>query len=207
MSSWLWSWEWFPANLCVWILSVIVLLGGIWLIITIIKEIIDELIGQLWMGYIMIDLDKDIELYKSKVAFYESQNTRGEYAVTVRELKFVVETLEALRAERSQGDLISRSDLKIEVSKQIAYCDDKSKHQSDLDEVLRYANTAYGLRLAQICIDNAPGVESFTQKEKEEIADAINYLLGAELLEENGYTEEVKNALRSALKKVGGQEE
>lgn len=45
MSSWLWSWEWFPANLCVWILSVIVLLGGIWLIITIIKEIIDELIG------------------------------------------------------------------------------------------------------------------------------------------------------------------
>lgn len=45
MSSWLWSWEWFPANLCVWILSVIVLLGCIWLIITIIKEIIDALIG------------------------------------------------------------------------------------------------------------------------------------------------------------------
>lgn len=110
--NWLWSWEWFPANLCVWILSVIVVLGAIWLIITIIKEIIDELIGQLWMGYIMIDLDKDIELYKSKVAFYESQNTRGEYAVTVQELKFVVETLEALRSERSQGDLISREALK-----------------------------------------------------------------------------------------------
>ena len=155
----------------------------------------------------MVDLDKDIELYKSKVAFYESQNTRGEYAVTVRELKFVVETLEALRSERSQGDLISRSDLKIEVEKQIAYCEDRSKHQSDLDEVLRYSNTAYGLRLAHNYIDNAPGVESFTQKEKEEIAGAINYLLGAELLEENGYTEEVKNALRSALKKVGGQEE
>lgn len=60
----------------------------------------------------MIDLDKEIELYKSKVAFYESQNTHGEYAVTVRELKFVVETLEALRSERSQGDLISRSALK-----------------------------------------------------------------------------------------------
>lgn len=43
MSSWLWSWEWFPANLCVWILAVIVLLGGIWLIITIIKEIIDAI--------------------------------------------------------------------------------------------------------------------------------------------------------------------
>lgn len=51
-----------------------------------------------------INLDKTIELYKSKVAFYESQNTRGEYAVTVRELKYVVETLEALRSERSQGE-------------------------------------------------------------------------------------------------------
>lgn len=112
MSSWLWSWEWFPANLCVWILAVIVLLGGIWLIITIIKEIVDAIFDQIRLGYIMIDLDKEIELYKSKVAFYESQNTRGEYAVTVRELKFVVETLEALRSERSQGDLISRSALK-----------------------------------------------------------------------------------------------
>lgn len=59
----------------------------------------------------MVDLDKDIELYRSKVAFYESQNTRGEYAVTVRELKFVVETLEAIQSERLQGDLISRSAL------------------------------------------------------------------------------------------------
>lgn len=56
-------------------------------------------------------------------------------------------------------------------------------------------------------IDNAPAVEPFTQLEKEEIASAIKYLLGAELLEENGYTEEVKNALRSALRKVGGKEE
>lgn len=55
-------------------------------------------------------------------------------------------------------------------------------------------------------IDNAPTVEPFTQLEKEEIADAINYLLDAELLEENGYTEEVINALKSALKKVGGTE-
>lgn len=48
-------------------------------------------------------------------------------------------------------------------------------------------------------------VEPFTQLEKEEIADAITYLLDAELLEENGYTEEVINALKSALKKVGGE--
>ena len=60
----------------------------------------------------------------------------------------------------SKGDLISREDLKIAVDKQIAYCDDKSKHQSDLDEVLRYSNTAYGLRLAHICIDNAMAVYS-----------------------------------------------
>lgn len=62
-------------------------------------------------------------------------------------------------AEKSaKGDLISREDLKIEVEKQIAYCDDRSKHQSDLNEVLRYVNTAYGLRLAHICIDNALAV-------------------------------------------------
>lgn len=47
----------------------------------------------------MIDLDAEIELYKSKVAFYESQNTRGEYAVTVRELTYVIETLESVRTE------------------------------------------------------------------------------------------------------------
>lgn len=56
-------------------------------------------------------------------------------------------------------------------------------------------------------INNAPAVEPFTQLEKEEIAAAIKYLLGAELLEENGYTEEVIRALKSALKKVGGEEE
>lgn len=61
----------------------------------------------------MIDLDKEIELYKSKVAFYESQNTRGEYKVTVRELKYVVELLETLRSEtKTTGDLISREALK-----------------------------------------------------------------------------------------------
>lgn len=87
----------------------------------------------------MIDLDKDIELYKSKVAFYESQNTRGEYAVTVRELKFVVEILEALRAERIQGDCISREALKKAI------------------EPYRYAICGFEGILA--LIDNAPTVE------------------------------------------------
>ena len=58
----------------------------------------------------MIDLDKEIELYKSKVAFYESQNTRGEYAVTVRELKYVVEILEALCSVRPQGEWIKSTE-------------------------------------------------------------------------------------------------
>lgn len=47
----------------------------------------------------------------------------------------------------------------------------------------------------------------FTDLEKEVTADAINYLLGAELLEENGYTEEVINALKSVLQKLGAEED
>lgn len=87
------------------------------------------------------------------------------------------------------GDLISRDALKDDLAKEIKTND-------------------MGLWLKMLLvIDNAPVVEPFTQLEKKEIAAAIKYLLGAELLEENGYTEEVKNALRSALKKVGGQEE
>lgn len=58
----------------------------------------------------IVNLDKAIELYKSKVAFYESQNTRGEYKVTVRELKYVIEILEALRIESPQGEWIPVSE-------------------------------------------------------------------------------------------------
>ena len=47
----------------------------------------------------------------------------------------------------------------------------------------------------------------FTDLEQEVTADAINYLLGAELLEENGYTEEVINALKSVLRKIGAEED
>lgn len=42
----------------------------------------------------------------------------------------------------------------------------------------------------------------FTDKELDGISDALGYLLGAELLEENGYTEGVINALESAKEKV-----
>ena len=78
------------------------------------------------------------------------------------------------------NDLISRSDLKIEIEKQIAYCDDKSKHQSDMEEVLRYSNTSYGLRLAYNYIDIAPTVEPekklfaeihFDEEQLQEIVD------------------------------------
>lgn len=46
----------------------------------------------------------------------------------------------------------------------------------------------------------------FTDLERKVIADSINYLLGAELLEENGYTETVINALKSVLQKIGAEE-
>lgn len=108
----------------------------------------------------MIDLDKDIELYKSKVAFYESQNTRGEYAVTVRELKFVVETLEALRSERSQGDLISREALK-----------------KAFEKVYPLAtNEMGGVVNKQIyeLIDNAQAVETYTSE------DIVKYVSATE---------------------------
>lgn len=42
----------------------------------------------------------------------------------------------------------------------------------------------------------------FTDKELDGISDALEYLLGAELLEENGYTEDVIEALESAKEKV-----
>lgn len=93
----------------------------------------------------------------------------------------------------TEGDCISREALGKEIS-ELDACDigyDEYVKKGEIEKL----------------IDNAPAVETFTQKEKEEIADAINYLLGAELLEENGYTEEVINALKSALKKVVGQEE
>ena len=60
---------------------------------------------------------------------------------------------------RPKDDLISREALKIEIKKQIAYYDDKAKHQSNSDETLRYVNTSYGLKLAYNYIDNAPTVE------------------------------------------------
>ena len=48
--------------------------------------------------------------------------------------------------------------------------------------------------------------DEFTDLERKVIADSINYLLGAELLEENGYREEVINALKSVLQKIGAEE-
>ena len=43
---------------------------------------------------------------------------------------------------------------------------------------------------------------AFTKAELSAIHSAVDYLLGAELLEENGYTEEVIEALNSVLTKV-----
>lgn len=42
----------------------------------------------------------------------------------------------------------------------------------------------------------------FSDKELEGIADALDYLLDAELLPENGYTDDVVETLESTLEKV-----
>ena len=55
-------------------------------------------------------------------------------------------------------------------------------------------------------VETARPQGEFTDLEQEVIADSINYLLGAELLEENGYTETVINALKSVLQKIGAEE-
>jgi hypothetical protein len=57
-----------------------------------------------------------------------------------------------------------------------------------------------------ILAENITPLMNFTDLERKVIADSINYLLGAELLEENGYTEEVVNSLKSVLQKIGSEE-
>lgn len=63
---------------------------------------------------------------------------------------------------------------------------------------------AYEQAISKLESDTTPQGE-FTDLERKVIADSINYLLGAELLEENGYTEEVVNALKSVLQKIGAE--
>ena len=62
------------------------------------------------------------------------------------------------------NDLISRKALRIEIKKQLAYYEDKSEHQSDSEEALRYLITSYGLRIALLFVDNAPTVEKTDDK-------------------------------------------
>jgi len=45
-------------------------------------------------------------------------------------------------------------------------------------------------------------VLTFNNKELEAIEDALEYLLGAELLPENGFTDDVVSAINSAFDKV-----
>ncbi len=122
--------------------------------------------------------------------------------------------------EATQGDSISREALKKAITDRLVNVTYSSDYADGLQD--GYLNTINE-------IDNAPAVESyispevlkqfakyvaeyvrpqgeFTDLEQKVIADAINYLLGAELLEENGYTEEVINALKSVLQKIGAEE-
>lgn len=58
----------------------------------------------------MTDLDREIELYKAKAAFYKSRKIQ-EYNDTARELNFVVELLEKLRSERPKGEWLHNDKL------------------------------------------------------------------------------------------------
>lgn len=94
----------------------------------------------------------------------------------------------------TEGDLISRSNLKNEVQRISRTYTEMSATELGHD-ILR-------------AIDNASAVGPIyvSDLERKVIVDSINYLLGAELLEENGYTEEVVNALKSVLQKIGAEE-
>lgn len=141
---------------------------------------------------LIIDIDeKD---YEELNTFYILNLGTEEYRKIIE--KHCTEAIRHGTPYNPTGDLISREAL-------IKWID---------DSVSQYGNTystdmlnMWGL-FKNYLINYAPTVEPFTQLEKEEIADAITYLLDAELLEENGYTEEVIKALKSALKKIGGAE-
>lgn len=145
--NWLWSWEWFPANLCVWILSVIVVLGCIWLIITIIKEIIDAIFDQ---ETNMSNISKElIEQYRttllplvSKILLtqdFEGQGAsdRAEFEQDCNEILDL-----AISALNPTGDLISREALK-----------DQFRNLFDLKFLPVLQEMLLGI------IDNAPAVQ------------------------------------------------
>lgn len=55
-----------------------------------------------------------------------------------------------------RNDLISREDLKIELTKQIAYFGERAHTQSDENEIIAYSRCKDGLLLARQIVDNAP---------------------------------------------------
>ncbi len=58
-----------------------------------------------------------------------------------------------------RNDLISREDLRVELTKQIAYFGDRAHTQSDENEKMAYSHCKDGLLLARQIVDNAPAVE------------------------------------------------
>lgn len=62
------------------------------------------------------------------------------------------------------NDLISREDLQIEITKQIAYFHDKANTTSIYDDKLAYNLKAAGLELARVLIETAPAVPTQGQE-------------------------------------------
>lgn len=81
------------------------------------------------------------------------------------------------------NDLISREDLQIEITKQIAYMKDRANTTSIYDDKLAYSLKAVGLELARNLIDNAETVEPEITNEDLQACMTESYHLGYELAE------------------------
>lgn len=98
--------------------------------------------------------------------------------------------------EQPQGDLIGREALKKAIK---SYADDQ------------YAENEYlGECAIMTIIDNAPAVaklqDNLSKDEKRLIGEAVNYLLGANLDEENGWSKEDVKILHSLCVKYFGED-
>ena len=86
------------------------------------------------------------------------------------------------------NDLISREDLKIEITKQIAYFGERAHTQSDEKEKYAYEHCKDGLMLARQIIDNAPSAKPISgiQEKALKVVETLTEEHAINILEE-GY--------------------
>ena len=96
----------------------------------------------------------------------KDKNNNGEYEITFytdnqEDFKEVEDLCRELLGHNKPNEvrLADVYALKIELSKQITYFDDKAIHQSNTQDALRYRYTCDGLKLAKNIVDNAPEID------------------------------------------------